>query len=182
MKRLFMKKWLIAIVALVMIGYSAPASFTQTTHAASWGPMVIINVNSSKTLGVSGWDKQADGANIIQWNFNWGSIANDQKWYLDDLGNGYYHIRNAESGDLLEVSGGSTASGANVIQWPDNGGLNQQWEIVPTYTDRGHSSYIINRASGKYLDMSGWSTSDGGQAIQWDYTGDANQRWFVSGA
>ncbi|MEK4239706.1 hypothetical protein BSK65_19465 [Paenibacillus odorifer] len=180
MKRLFKSKWLIAILALVFIGSAAPAVFTQTTHAAGTpNPHVIINVNSNKTLGVSGWDKQADGALIIQWNFNWNSIVNDQKWYLEALGDGYYHIRNVESGDLLEVSESSTSDGANVIQWPDNGGWNQQWRIIPTNQDRGDSSYIINRGSGKYLDMSGQSTSDGGQAVQWDFNGGANQRWFI---
>ncbi|NQX67149.1 RICIN domain-containing protein [Paenibacillus alba] len=179
MKRLLMRKWLIAILALVFIGSAAPAAFTQTTHANPL-PQHISNINSGKILGVSGWDKQADGANIIQWSFTWGSEANDQLWYLESLGNGYYHIRNANSADLLDVSGASTSNGANVIQWPDNGGLNQEWKIVPTGVDRGHSSYIINRGSGKYLDMSGWSTSDGGQAVQWDYTGDANQRWIIA--
>ncbi|MEC0227604.1 RICIN domain-containing protein [Paenibacillus alba] len=179
MKRLLMRKWLIAFLALVFIGASAPAAITQTTHAGTQVPRLIVNVNSYKILGVSGWDKQADGANIIQWFYDPASIANDQKWYFENLGTGYYHIRNAESGDLLEVSGASTSNGANVIQWPDNEGLNQQWQVITAGEDRGHSSYIINRGSGKYLDMSGWSTSAGGQAIQWDYIGGANQRWFI---
>ncbi|WP_189009360.1 RICIN domain-containing protein [Paenibacillus marchantiophytorum] len=48
------------------------------------------------------------------------------------LGNGYYHIRNVGSGDLLDVRGASSSDGANVIQWPSNYGWNQEWELVGT--------------------------------------------------
>ncbi|MFD2116701.1 RICIN domain-containing protein [Paenibacillus yanchengensis] len=178
MKQLFMKKWVIAALALILIGSTIATIFIDTTQASN--PQrhnFIHNVNSNKRLGVGGADKQSAGAHIIQWQLE---DVNDQKWYIERLENGYVNIRNAESGLLLDVNGASTADGAKIIQWPDNGGLNQQWSIVPTGTDRGHSSYIINRGSGKYLDMSNYSTSNGGQAIQWSFNGGSNQRWFVN--
>ncbi|MFD2116707.1 RICIN domain-containing protein [Paenibacillus yanchengensis] len=176
MKQLFMKKWVIAFMALILLGSAATAIFTETTKAKS-APRIITfeNVNSRKVLGIGGDNKQSDGAYVIQWNFE---NTNDQKWYVEDAGDGFVYIRNLESGDLLDVSGASTADGAKVIQWPDNGGWNQQWKFVLADEDRGHSWYILNRGSGKYLEISDQSTADGAETAQWSLNRGPNQRWF----
>ncbi|MFD2116702.1 RICIN domain-containing protein [Paenibacillus yanchengensis] len=183
MKQLFAKKWILAIMALVLIGSTAPVSFSETTQASNpQNKALIINVNSSKRLGIGGDNKYSAGAHIIQWGDVMTNIVNDQAWYIEPIGNGYVNIRNAESGLLLDVNGASTAEGAIIIQWPDNGGLNQQWSIVPTGKDRGHSSYIINRGSGQYLNILGGSRADGAQAIQEPYIFTLDkpaERWFL---
>jgi hypothetical protein len=177
MKRFLIRYGLIAILALVFVITSSSPAITSTTYASGTPvALKLMNVHSLKVLSVSGSDKQADGALIQQYT----NVENDdQKWYLENLGNGYYHIRNVASGDLLDVNGASTSDGANVIQWPSNNGWNQQWELIPDYNhDRGESWFIKNRNSGKLLDISGTSTSDFGQAIQWHDNGGENQRWF----
>lgn len=165
-----------AVMALVLIGSAAPSTFISTTQATP-GAVKLINSHSFKALSVSGWDKQADGALIQQFtNVN----ANYQEWYLENLGNGYYHIRNVASGDMLDVSGSSTSDGTNVIQWPNNDGWNQQWQLIPVLDahSTGDAWKIKNRNSGKLLEISGQSTSDGGQAIQWEDNGGYNQQWY----
>ncbi|MEC0227600.1 RICIN domain-containing protein [Paenibacillus alba] len=177
MKRFLIRYGLIAIVALVLVVTSSSPAVTPTTYASGTPvALKLINVHSLKALSVSGWDKLADGALIQQYT---NLEHDDQKWYLENLGNGYYNIRNAASGDLLDVNGASTSDGANVIQWPSNNGWNQQWQLIPDHNhDRGESWFIKNRNSGKLLEMSGASTSDFGQAIQWYDNGGENQRWF----
>lgn len=87
----------------------------------------------------------------------------------------YYTIKNVNSGQLMDVSGGSTADGASVIQWPGNGGANQQWSIVPV---SGQLFRIVNRNSGKVLDF-GWASHWRGTAVQqYGYNGGSNQLWY----
>ena len=101
-----------------------------------------------------------------------------QEWQLVDAGGGYVKIVNRNSGQVVDVTGGSTASGTAIEQWPDNNGTNQQWQLV----DVG-SGYvkIVNRNSAKVLDVSGSSTANGGAVIQWDDKGSSNQQWQVVG-
>jgi O-glycosyl hydrolase len=88
---------------------------------------------------------------------------------------GYYEIVNNNSGQLLDVSGGSTTAGANVIQWTSNGGTNQQWSLVPV---NGYEQ-LVNRNSGQLLDVSNASTTAGANVIQWTNNGGANQQWSL---
>lgn len=132
----------------------------------------LVNRNSGKALDVNG-GSTADGGDVIQWTW---SNGNNQKWRIDNLGNGYYTLTNVNSGKLLDVIGGSTADGGNVIQWSSTGGTNQQWQII----DNGGGYYrLINRNSGKALDVNGGSTADGGDVIQWTWSSGNNQQWTL---
>lgn len=89
----------------------------------------------------------------------------------------YYRFLNLNSGQAMDVNGGSTANGANIIQWPQNGGNNQQWVI----TDNGGGYYkITNRNSGLALDVNGASTASGAGIIQWPWNGGNNQQWQLT--
>ncbi|WP_030238063.1 RICIN domain-containing protein [Streptomyces sp. NRRL S-350] len=87
----------------------------------------------------------------------------------------YYTIRNVNSGQLMDVSGGSTADGGSVIQWPATGGANQQWNIVPV---SGQLYRIVNRNSGKVLDINASSHWRGTTLQQYSYGGGNNQLWY----
>ncbi len=132
---------------------------------------VIKSVNSGKALDVS-WGSWDNGANVLQYRY---SGYENQKWYIESLGNGYYSIKSANSGKSLDVSGASTADGANVQQWDYHGGSCQQWKIEAV----NGSWSIINRNSGKALDVSGRSKDDNANVLQWRYTGAANQLWTI---
>ena len=135
---------------------------------------VLKCANSGKALDVS-WGSKDNGANVLQYRY---CGYNNQKWYLQDLGNGYYSIKCANSGKCLEVSGGSTNDGANVQQWDYFGGDHQQWKI----SEVNGSWSIINRKSGKALDVSGRSRDDNANVLIWRYTGASNQLWNISEA
>ncbi|MDX3241091.1 RICIN domain-containing protein [Streptomyces sp. ME18-1-4] len=87
----------------------------------------------------------------------------------------YYTIKNVNSGQLMDVSGGSTADGGSVIQWPSSGGANQQWNIVPV---SGQLFKIVNRNSGKVLDINASSHRKGTALQQYTYGGGNNQLWY----
>ncbi|MBA2392350.1 MAG: RICIN domain-containing protein [Ktedonobacteraceae bacterium] len=89
---------------------------------------------------------------------------------------GYYEIVNSNSGQLLDVSNGSTTVGASVIQWTNTGGTNQQWSLVAV---SGGAYEIVNRHSGQLMDVSSGSTTAGASVIQWTNNGGTNQQWSL---
>jgi hypothetical protein len=91
----------------------------------------IVNVNSELVLDVSG-ASTANGAPVIQWPWNGGL---NQMWWAFPFSRwggdpNVFLIMSANSGKVLDVSGGAKNDGAPVIQWPWNGGLNQIWVRV----------------------------------------------------
>ena len=69
-----------------------------------------------------------DGENVIIWSDN-GNL--NQRWNIQDIGDGYVTIENVNSGKLLDVDNSSMSDGGNVLQWSSNGQDNQQWKLVP---------------------------------------------------
>lgn len=70
------------------------------------------------------------GAKVVNWSCVNGS--GDQRYYVTDLGGGYYRIQPVHSWLALDVEYGGTNPNYNgLIQWVWNGGWNQQWRIIP---------------------------------------------------
>ncbi|MDN5217249.1 RICIN domain-containing protein [Fulvivirgaceae bacterium BMA12] len=118
----------------------------------------------------------SDGANI---NVETCTSLDDQLFEIipksdTTIADGTYTIVNANSGLLMDVSGGSSLNGANVIQWTANGGDNQKWNI----TGIGNDEYkLINVSSQKSLDINNASAANGANVIQWNYSGSSNQKF-----
>ncbi len=86
----------------------------------------IKAAHSGKAADLLNWSYD-DGGDIIQWP----SGGGNQHWFFEDVGDGWFYLRNRWSGKYLDVSGASTANGANIFQWSGNAGLNQQWRLLP---------------------------------------------------
>jgi hypothetical protein len=67
-----------------------------------------------------------NGANVHQWSFHGGD---NQRWKLQDAGDGYYFLVARQSGKVLDVSSSATKDGDNVHQWKMHGGQNQHWRL-----------------------------------------------------
>lgn len=98
--------------------------------------VVIRNANTSSIplyLDAQAWNMDA-GADASAWS-DGDALSTPpnvwQRWHLDYVGDGYYHVRNYESGLYLAVDGGSTADGANVHQWTNDGSDKLLWKFVP---------------------------------------------------
>lgn len=90
----------------------------------------------------------------------------------------YYKIVNRNSGEVLDISGASTANGGVAIQWPYDSGYNQQWQEVSV--NGGYK--LFNRNSGYLFEDSGWSKSTGTQMDQWVDGNGSNQWWNLVSA
>lgn len=179
--------------------YTSYLNVLKTTYSSSpttdnWDPYVVINDPSSSptTTIVSGASysiisenspgkgldvtnsSTANGAIVQQYNYVGGS---NQKWIINDVGNGYYDIVNVNSGKCLDVTNSSTANGAVVQQWGYAGGTNQQWQII--INSAGYYE-ILNRNSGKCLDVTGSSTSNGAVIQQYTFANGLNQLWQLN--
>jgi hypothetical protein len=84
----------------------------------------IVNRNSGKALDINGATHYR-GTDLQQYAYNGG---NNQLWYFEPTTGGYV-IRNFETKQVLEVSGGSTANGAAIDQWMALNQSNQAWTI-----------------------------------------------------
>jgi hypothetical protein len=92
------------------------------------------------------------------------------------LANGTYAVINVNSGQALNVDGGSQTVGYNLDQVPYTGAPWQQW----VFTSIGGNEYtIVNANSWQACDVNGRSLGPGGIIHQWTPVGAANQTWKV---
>lgn len=105
-------------------------------NSADYSYVVIRNANTSTFplyLDATAWNMDK-GANVNVWSDgdDLSTLPNGwQRWYLDYVGDGYYHVINHDTGLYLAVDGGSTANGANVYQWVNDGSDKLLWKFVP---------------------------------------------------
>lgn len=132
----------------------------------------VVVQHSGKYLDVAG-ASQADGANVLQWTANGG---NNQKWLVENTGNGEYRLLAGHSGKALQVDG--TSDGSNVIQTAWNNSNAQKF----TFEDMNDGYYRIHSVanSNLCLDVSGASTSNGANVQVWSCHSNQNQRWSLN--
>lgn len=122
--------------------------------------------HSGRVLDSSGKD---DGAPVQQWQALGGD---NQKWKIEDAGEGYYKITSQSSGKVLDVNGDKDGALALQLPWQDND--NQKWRI----RDIGGGYYtLLHKNGGKALEVADFSKSNGGKVQQWQPWGGASQQW-----
>lgn len=143
-----------------------------TSASALVGGHMITARHSGLVLGVAS-ASTAGGAAVVQWT---STNVPDQRWKVQNNGDGTYTFVNVNSGQCLDVNGASQADGADIIQWTCKGSANQKW--TPEYESEGF--YSLKAAhSGKCLDVSALSQSPGAGLQQWSCSGATNQQFRV---
>jgi hypothetical protein len=154
--------------AITAIVAGQPVSVIVPGRGMTFG---IINRLSGKAVDLT---STAAGAGTEQKTYSW---AASQEWELIPSGDGYYFIRNAQNGNMLDVAGASTANGASIIQALSTGTERQKWQLVSS----GDTYYrIVNKVSAKVVVVAGSSTADGAPLVQSDYVGGDNQRFQLA--
>ena len=89
-----------------------------------------------------------------------------------------YQIRSlANTAQVIDVAGDSSANGANIQAYADNGGTAQIWDVWR----RSNGTYLIkNAASGKALDVAGGVAASGTNVQLWQKLGTAAQAWTIT--
>ncbi|MDO5559963.1 MAG: DNRLRE domain-containing protein [Oscillospiraceae bacterium] len=98
------------------------------------------------------------------------------------ISNGYYFIRNVNSGKYIDVYNGNTGNGTSVIQCVYNGNQNQQWKV--TYESDGYYSLKpmhVNNGNGSSLDLqsSSGANTNGTDAKIYSYSSGYQEQKFT---
>ncbi|MBR8833246.1 MAG: RICIN domain-containing protein [Stigonema ocellatum SAG 48.90 = DSM 106950] len=180
------QKWHVNWIGIEPFTATGSAAGSQTSSTTAQTPLPIpgkyyylTNKKSGKVVDVEG-ASTADGANIQQFSK---ADVDQQKWALEDAGDGSYFLVSKKSNKVVGVAGGvtgNTADGANGIQWTKTANANdQKWKLE----DAGDGYfYLVNKNSGKVLEVAGGSLVDKGNIQQYTKNQTDGQKWKFEAA
>ncbi len=125
--------------------------------------MLSITMTSAQLLSV----KSAE-INDEPVSANYTTIANNKEFYL----------KNANSGQYLDLDHGTDANNTNIHQWKYKGGKNQRWKFVYVKTVSYVPLYKIvsaDSSSGRVIDISKGGSSNDLNVALYQYKGSDNQ-------
>lgn len=114
-----------------------------------------------------------NGSNIQLYK---GNHQSNQRWYIQDTGDGYYTITSYKNKNYaMDIYGAKPiTSGSNVQLYNFNGGNNQKWVIK----DAGDGYYnIVSKANGLYVDVKEGKTKNCTNILVWNGNGGNNQKF-----
>ena len=111
-----------------------------------------------------------NGSNVELFTANGGL---NQQFEFIQCWDGYYIIRNTNSGKVLDMDGWGSG---NVMQWDDHDADNQKWGLESA----GDGAYYIrSKSSGLYLDVNNNQTADKTNIGVFAFNGGANQKFYL---
>lgn len=113
----------------------------------------LVNRKSGKVLDV--YDHRTENGTNVQ-QYTWTGAA-CQKFTFASVGDGYFSIKDSNSGKLVEVAGLSRNPGGNVAIWASARAFQQHWAV--TQLPGGYVA-LINRFSGLAMTVDGASTAN----------------------
>ena len=127
------------------------------------GRYEIVAVASDKLLSL----EERSQRSVIQWSANHGF---NQRWDIEDAGDGYVYIRSAVNGLALDIEGGDTRNGTLVIVSRPGRGDSQLWRITEVDDDRcniiSRPGWALNLLKGSHdsgVQMDVWTLRDAGR-------------------
>jgi len=133
----------------------------------------IISPVSGKALSVTG-DSTANNALVQSWSYT--SNNPGQQWDFTDAGNGWFYIRNVNSGLYLDNKGAGTANGTLIQQHNGNGSDAQKWRVQPW------GDYYLKTSSGNYVSTLAGGTTNETPIVQNTASTANSYRWIFNSA
>jgi hypothetical protein len=127
---------------------------------------------SGKCAGIEG-DSTAAAAKLLARDYTGNNPA--QQFDLIDAGNGFFKIRNVNSGLILEVASAGTTDNARIQQNTDTGTPHQQWRLQPW------GDYFIRASTGKYVRVGNTGHSNGDPIVQSAWQNQLSFLWRMTG-
>ena len=124
---------------------------------------------TTRAMTISGQSKSNGAQGVL---YTW--LKSPQYFYIKNMGDGTYTIRNYTSDKYMEVKGSSKTSGAIVQQWTENGKLQQRW-----YIGKVGDRYVIqNTLSKNVLSVTGSkNANNAGIIVLTRSDSNASQKW-----
>jgi hypothetical protein len=160
------------VIAVTLPGNAAVHVFALTVGSQVVVPPPLADGQYALSVG-SGGVLTAPGTDTTQLTAAPAVAGNaSQKWVVTRLGGSEYTVKNASSGDCVDVFYSSKSEGAVVGQYPCGGTDNQTWVLSK---DAGGALKFANKNSGLSL------TADAdGSVVQRADTGASTQRWAAT--
>lgn len=174
----------ILLISFITVGdtivYGAASSSTTstTTRVSVHDPSIFYDSSTNKYFVFGSHLAQASSSDLRNWSTLGTQGYSNSSLYAASTFEGYYYIRNKNSGLYLDVANGSSADGTNIQQWSYNGLDAQKFRIV--YYGSGYY-YILTGASAykSCVDVTDGSSTDGTNIIQWTYWGGNPQLYKI---
>ena len=129
------------------------------------GRYEITNIKSLKVLDLD----RNNQTMVIQFSSRG---TDNQTWFIQPAGNGYFYLRNGMNGYALDA--GYAGNSTPVQGVPFSGGESQQWRF-----DQGKDgNALIMSRLGRTLDIPDGTNRDGARVQVYDANGDSNQRFM----
>jgi len=192
MTKLIQQKWskklfILAVIFTLLvvnassgIAYGAASSSTTstTTRVSVHDPSIYYDSPTNQYYVFGSHLAQASSTDLRNWSSLGAQGYTNTSLYGALTFEGYYYIKNKNSGLYLDVVNGSAADGTNIQQWSYNGSDAQKFKIVyygsgDYYLLTGNSSYKSS------IDVSTGSAADGTNIGQWTYWGGAMQLFKI---
>ncbi len=131
---------------------------------------IKINLDENKGLDIQNESKNSE-AYIQVGTLNNSTSQRFEITYGED---GYYTIKNKNSGKVLDIKGGITSAGTYVQQYESNETNAQKWILK----DLGNGYYnIISKLNGLYLTVENSSTGDGTKLVMSNPNNSSSQKF-----
>lgn len=145
---------------------------TTPAWALDFASTRIISMHSGKSL-----DHDVASSKVQLWKAHSGA---NQQWTLDQQDDGYYEIRNVQTGLCLDIQANNVdiwTNGHYAHMWACHGRDNQRFHI--NVIPGAGQVTLTTKHTGKCLDLVDWRSQNGATLQQWDCHGGANQRWRI---
>ena len=126
-------------------------------------------VNTNFVVDVDG-GKTDNMRNVQLWQ---DGSANQQKFQITHVSDGYYKIIATHSGKALDIANGSNREGTNIWQYEYNGSAAQLWRFI----NAGNGYYYIKSKLGLYLDAYNGTASNGNNVWGYSLNKSNAQKW-----
>lgn len=133
---------------------------------------IVSALDKNMGLDITGASKE-NGANVQLYKNTSDKTQTFQLTYTDD---GYYKIRNTNSGKLIDVLFDTYQPNTTVSQSDDNGGDNQKWLI---YAVENNKFCIKARSNGLALSVANVKAENGSDVRVETYKGINSQHWYI---
>ena len=92
-----------------------------------------------------------------------------------------YRIKNVNSGQYMQVAGGTAANGTNVQQWGDNNqAVHEIWKLFSAGDGYYYIASCVGDGGTYVLDVAGKKTADGTYIDIYQYNGGTNQQFMFT--
>ena len=135
---------------------------------------ISSSIDNNRLIDVSGGSYDAkNGTNVHIWKRNHTAA---QQWYIKKGPDGYYTVKNLQSGKLIDVAAAGVKDGTNIQMWNSNDTCAQKWKILRV----GQVYEFISVCSMKVIDLSGADTKLDSNIQIYDANNTSAQKWNLS--